>query len=145
MGPALFIAGTFMQMYGRFQADSQQRKLEYLNAAMYRDQEELTRFQTARELAIFQRKAIKLQGEQKIQMGMRGSAITANDLLRQAHEAVLMDQEKAAIAKEGEFRARVARMRAQQSDDMGNYLGSPTRALENIAGITSGAGSLLIK
>jgi len=139
---ALFVAGSALRAYGTFKADAAQRQSELQNMYFYLEQEKLAKYQTEREVGIFERKASKAQGDQAVSVGSRGSAVTSSDLMKLAFEKVLMDQEKEAIVREGEFKAKVARMKAGQSKDNADFLGSPERALQNFGGILTGFASL---
>ena len=142
LGLALFVAGSALRTFGDLQADSAQAGAERQNAAYYREQERFMLDEMSRELSIFDRKSVKLKGEQKLALASRGSAVNSDDMMKLAYEATKMDSERLAIQKAGEFKARLAGLRAKQADDTASSLTSPERMFSRSMGLLTSFSSL---
>lgn len=125
----LFAAAMAMRAIGQYSADQDQAGAMAMNAGYYREQSRRILQDMFRQKAIFERKAAAKQGEQLINVGSRGSFITANQMLKLAYEKTLMDGEAYAIQQEGEFKARLAEAKAIQADQASDQLRSPIRLL----------------
>ena len=141
---AIFAAGQLINTIGKFSADAAQADAERRNAAYYQEQEKFNLEEMFREVSIFDRKSSILKGQQMASAGGRGIAITHFTLDTLSAENARMSAERAAIVRQGEFKARLAGLRAHQSYDTADALGSPERALGNLSGLLTSAASVYI-
>ena len=139
---ALFAVSSMVKTLGRFKADADQANAERANASFYKEQEKFSLEEMFREVQIFDRKSTKLKGEQIGAAGASGTAITAFTLDRLGQESALMSAERSAIIRQGEFKAKLAGLRAQQSTDTADALNSPERMISNVGGLLTDAAML---
>lgn len=138
---ALFAFGRTMQALGQFKADEAQASAEEQNAGYYVEQEKFMLDEMFRSLDVFDRKASTLKGAQIQHAGAQGTAITGFTLDRLAGESALMASERGAIKRNGEFKARLAGLRATQANDTADALTSSERKSAGVIGLlTSFAG-----
>jgi len=116
------LAAAAISIIGSMQSAQDQAEAERKNAAFYREQQLFQQEATARELAIFDRKARQLKGDQLMSVSSRGLELSASSMELLASESVAMDSERFAIQREGEFKKRLAGLRAEQSDQTASDL-----------------------
>lgn len=138
----LFAAGALVKQVGQFQADAAQAGADRQNASYYKEQQGFELEQMFREVGIFDRKSTRLQGEQLVHAGSSGTAITSFTLDQLGYQNSLMEAEKQQIIRQGEFKAKLAGMRAQSSTDDANALSSPERTLANAGGLLTSFAAL---
>lgn len=136
---AIMGAGMFMNAMGKQQADAAQADAERQNASYFREQANFIEEAGRRELELFNRKATKTFGDTIGTYSSSGVALTGSVLETLAGERSKAIFESNAIQKETEFKARLARLRADQADDTANSLinAGPMNFLS--AGLTGGA------
>lgn len=139
---ALFATGNLLNTLGKFEADQGEAAAERQNASFYREQEKNTLDQMFMDLSVFDRKATATKGEQLQFVGSQGIAITSNVLDKLGDESALMERERNMIQRNGEFKARLANLKAQQSDQNAAQLGSFERQFMNFSGLLTGAAYL---
>ena len=120
--PYVMLAAAAISIIGSMQSAQDQAEAERKNAAFYREQQLFQQEATARELAIFDRKSRQLKGDQLMSVSSRGLELSASSMELLASESVAMDNERFAIQREGEFKQRLAGLRAQQSDQTASDL-----------------------
>lgn len=143
IGLALFAVGSALRTFNEINADQAEANASSANAAYYKDQEKYMLEEMFRELRIFDRKATRTTGEQKLTLASRGqAAMTSDDMMKIAYEKTLMGSERMAIQRAGEFKARLAGLRAKQAEDKADALRSPERALARGFGLLTGFSKL---
>jgi hypothetical protein len=131
---AIYGAGLALQTIGQLQADSAQANAERQNASYFREQEQFSLEEMFRETGIFDRKAAATKGQQLTHAGGSGTTITSFTLDRLGEQSALMAAQKQAIIRQGEYKARLAGLRASQADQTADALDSPERKLMTIGG-----------
>lgn len=126
-------AGQFMNTMGQMQADSAQAGAERQNAGFFREQAQFQKEATDREIAVFRRKAIFSIGSTIGNYAKSGVSLSADALTVIAGQKALAIEEENAIQREGDFRARLALLRANQADQTADSLTSPTRMFTSFA------------
>lgn len=139
---ALFAAGAVISTLGRMKSDVDQARAERANAAYYREQQAFTLEQMFNERDIFDRKSNKLKGQQLAYAGGTGFTTTSNVLDQLGYESAIMQKERNMIIRNGEFKARLAGLKAEQSDTTAELLASPERMLGNMGGLLTSVASL---
>ena len=114
--PYVMLAAAAISIIGSMQSAQDQAEAERKNAAFYREQQLFQQEATAREIAIFDRKSRQLKGDQLMSVSSRGLELSASSMELLASESVAMDNERYAIQREGEFKQRLAGLRAEQAD-----------------------------
>lgn len=120
--PYVMLAAAAISIIGSMQSAQDQAEAERKNAAFYREQQLFQQEATARELAIFDRKSRQLKGDQLMSVSSRGLELSASSMELLASESVAMDSERFAIQREGEFKQRLAGLRAEQSNQTASDL-----------------------
>ena len=120
--PYVMLAAAAISIIGSMQSAQDQAEAERKNAAFYREQQLFQQEATAREIAIFDRKSRQLKGDQLMSVSSRGLELSASSMELLASESVAMDNERYAIQREGEFKQRLAGLRAEQADQTASDL-----------------------
>lgn len=137
---ALIAAGASLQIVGGMKSLMDQADAERANASFYREQAEYYGKAAARSEAIFERQAARQFGSAvgaAIKSGVDISSFTST--LSGIKSA--MTDERNAIRAEGEFRQRLALLRAAQADRTADSLSSPLAMASTVVGplLTAGA------
>lgn len=126
--------GMAMQMFGGMSANSAQAGAERGNAYHFDQQADFMEDATERELKLHGQKSARHMGEAVGAYAASGVALSSSALEVLAGEKSKLDEEGNAIQREGEFRARLARLRAQQARRTADSLTSPMATLGAFAG-----------
>lgn len=141
----LMAAGKGMQIMGSLQSDSDQADAERANASFFREQAEFTREATVRELQLFNTKAVESFGQTVGAYAASGVQLSASALEVLAGEKKTMNEQANAIKREGEFKQRLALLRANQADATADSLTSSGRQFNTIVGGALEMGSSFFK
>lgn len=125
----LFAVTQAVSTYGKYQADQAQAEAEAKNASYYREQAGFIQLATERESALFKKKAARLQGDQVGAVAKGGIALSGDMLQQLAGERAESILEDNAIRADGSFKARLARLRANQADETARSLTGTTAQL----------------
>lgn len=136
-------AGVVLKSLGRQQANAAEAEVEMGNASFYREQANFTEAAGKRSQMIFDRESVVLNAEQH--SGLAHSGVDAGTLSNfTANEQLYRQQEYAAIGKEADFNAHLARLRADQSVAHANALtDSGTEALNIFGDVLGGISGIL--
>lgn len=118
-------AGAFIGLFGKLKSNSDKASAERQNAAYYREQAAYVRESTLRELSIFSDKSTRQTSNVVGAYASSGVALSGSALAVIADQNADMLKERAAIAREGAFKAALAEKRAQQADQVASDLTSP--------------------
>lgn len=123
--PFLIAAGTGLQIISNWSANTRQAMLERENAEAYREQAELARAATQRELDIASRQYANQFGNVVSGFAAQGVDVGSGSAATQiASVAIARMRELDAIKKQGEFQIKLASSRSRRSKEEADLLSS---------------------
>lgn len=141
MGAGAAVVGAGLSYMGQRQADKDQANAERINAAYYDQEKAFDERATTRSLTVYGRQSDIQFGDQVSAFAKGGADISGSPLSVLAEQKVAIAQEKGAITQEGEMRAELAGLRANQAYSYAGKLESPNRALLEMGTTAMGVGS----
>lgn len=136
--PLLAIAavGVGTQVFGGYKATMDEANAEVANANFYREQAAFAEATKERELRLFDKESAIFESGTLSKIVKSGGSMTAADIGIMASNRIEMRKERDAINKEGNFRTRLANLRAQASMQRAGDLreGAPLQAFGTLMG-----------
>jgi hypothetical protein len=138
----VILAAMAVSAMGQMQADADQANAELANARFFREQALFQRAATERELQVFRNKAANSLGNTIGAYAKGGVALSASALEVISGERQKALDEEGAIQREGDFRSRLAMLRANSSEETAGNLTSDGRKFLTVAGTASQAAAM---